>query len=47
VSNANTTSKVLYVVGGLTTALGATLWIVAPSSPSETTTAGLSFHGTF
>jgi hypothetical protein len=37
----------MFVVGGLATALGVTLWIAAPKPDAPTTAAGLSIGGTF
>jgi tetratricopeptide (TPR) repeat protein len=47
VQSANSASKALYVVGGVATALGVTLLIVAPRPESPTTPAGLAIRGTF
>ena len=48
VQSSNSASKALYVVGGVATALGVTLLIVAPRPESPTTTtAGLAIRGTF
>jgi hypothetical protein len=44
----NTASKTMYVLGGVATAVGITLLIVAPKPESPTTTtAGISITGTF
>jgi hypothetical protein len=48
VQSSNSASKALYVVGGVATALGVTLLIMAPRPESPTTTtAGLAIRGTF
>ena len=47
VQSSNAASKALYVVGGVATALGVTLLIMAPRPESPTTTAGLAIRGTF